>query len=173
MHFKKNLSYTPETLYKYFRIIPLMGGISKLAKLNQDISSLMGQIMTEIEVNTLDLDVYSKVENGLKDHIYIQETEIFRNKNSSGSYKPVIMGFETEHASIWKLLNKIDGEINAMAFIKIKKYFDEINRIFANHTEREENYIVSKPFDPDFSSIKRPENWLCNKMQGKNNLIHK
>ncbi len=123
------------------------------------------KIMGDLEGGTLDLDLYNDFQTELKDHIFEEETFIFKMFKENGKLKNEILGLETEHAAMWRLTNLINSEIETKRFQKIEKYFDELFRILTQHNEREEQLIYSNLADSIHVAAKRPQDWVCRKLK--------
>ncbi len=132
---------------------------------HERVASDLRFLVSGLQRDELDLDLFDRMENRLKNHMYDEENFIFKKIEKRYELGNEIAGFETEHAAMWRLIDLIHDEINTGHHVKIKKYFDELSDIFREHNTREERYVYSKL--GEYESVterERPRNWICNRL---------
>lgn len=142
-----------------------MSGIEHLKEDHKKLIFQLQKILNDFQDSSLDIDLYNNFQARLKDHIYEEETNLYSKLNRYDTNKDKIIGFETEHAAMWKLMGHINDEIETGRFIKIEKYFDELLRILSQHSAREEQYIYSNIDDYTYTNLPRTPEWVCRKIR--------
>lgn len=140
-----------------------MENVDYIRDVHERIRFKLQQILKELGDDSLDLDIYNDFQKEIKDHIYEEETVIFKSIIISDKFRNEIIGFETEHAAMWRLMNLINLEIEERQFRKIGKYFDELLRILSQHVKREEQYLYSSLNKYSYVKSIRPPEWVCEK----------
>lgn len=126
------------------------------------LETLIHNISKDIENGEMDIDEYLLFEHRLKDHIFIEETEVFPRLKAMKELRDLVTGLKVEHGSFWILMDKIERYIEVKSYWKIPKTMNEILLIMHDHDIREEKHIDTYMLEmqiPD--QVERPAGWTC------------
>ncbi|GGM78826.1 hypothetical protein GCM10007108_16230 [Thermogymnomonas acidicola] len=134
---------------------------------HEEANRLLRDLLRAIDGGEIDIDLFERISVGLRRHIYAEEEDMFpRALQARPDLSAKVSGLEMEHASIWMLLDRVEGEIRRNEVVKAPKYVQEIYDILQAHNVQEEKdvYPVAGT-DPPLASFRVPDGWVCRKLR--------
>lgn len=121
--------------------------------------------------------VFNRAKDGLHNHIYLEETFLFREVENEGNSLR-IHGLEVEHGGIWKLLNKIGEYVTNGEYELAVDRLEGLIRVLETHNRAEEGTVYAfleelddsskdRILHSDMQNPKAPEGWTCKVMRRK------
>lgn len=125
---------------------------------HQETNDLISNIISS--TGKVDETITGKIDNMLRDHIYLEETLLF--PLLPGKFSDEVDYLEMEHGKIFGILTNIKKEENTSA---IRKLFSDLLGILTEHNSYEESFIYDLYESLEIGILEnvpeRPKHWKC------------
>ncbi|WP_075057433.1 hemerythrin domain-containing protein [Thermogymnomonas acidicola] len=103
----------------------------------------------------------------LRRHIYAEEEDMFpRALQARPDLSAKVSGLEMEHASIWMLLDRVEGEIRRNEVVKAPQVrAGDLRHPAGPQRAGGERCVPSGRHGPPLASFRVPDGWVCRKLR--------